>query len=118
MHAEAYSVGREAARAVTEAKAGGGRVIAVGTTAVRTLEHVAARHGRVVEGSGTTDLFITEGFPFRVVDGLVTNFHLPRSTLLVLVAAFAGYGPTMALYRHAVDAGYRFYSYGDAALIL
>lgn len=118
MHAERYSIDAENAARINAAKAAGGRIVAVGTTAVRTLEHVARSRGAVEAGSGETDLFITEGFPFRVVDALVTNFHLPRSTLLVLVCAFAGHEPVMGLYRHAVAAGYRFYSYGDATLLL
>jgi S-adenosylmethionine:tRNA ribosyltransferase-isomerase len=94
-------------------------VIAVGTTTTRTLEAVALAHGgRIAAGSGETDLFIYPGFPFRVVGGLITNFHLPQSSLLVLVAAFAGRDATLNAYREAVAAEYRFYSYGDAMLIL
>jgi S-adenosylmethionine:tRNA ribosyltransferase-isomerase len=95
------------------------RVIAVGTTSVRTLEHVAGRHGgRIQSGSGETGLFITPGFEFRVVRGMLTNFHLPQSTLLMLVSAFAGKEFVLRAYQHAVEARYRFYSYGDCMLIL
>ena len=104
------------ARAVAAAKADGRRVIAVGTTVTRTLESAAARGG-VSAMAGAADLFITPGHRFRVVDGLITNFHLPRTTLLVLVAAFAGRERVLAAYAHAVREGYRFYSYGDAMLI-
>jgi S-adenosylmethionine:tRNA ribosyltransferase-isomerase len=92
-------------------------VVAVGTTSVRTLEASAAKHGALAAEEGETDLFITPGFEFRVVDRLVTNFHLPKSTLLVLVSAFAGIEPIRRAYRHAIDKRYRFYSYGDAMLI-
>jgi S-adenosylmethionine:tRNA ribosyltransferase-isomerase len=106
------------AAAVQEARARGAAVWAVGTTVVRALES-AARDGRLVEaGPGETRLLIAPGYQFRVVDRLLTNFHLPRSTLLMLVAAFAGYDEMMVAYRHAVDARYRFYSYGDAMCIL
>ncbi len=118
MHREWYEVPPEAAAAVNEARAGGGRVWAVGTTAVRTLESVARDDGSVSPGSGETDLFIRPGYHFRAVDCLLTNFHLPRSTLLMLVAALAGYERTMAAYREAVEAGYRFYSYGDAMAVV
>jgi S-adenosylmethionine:tRNA ribosyltransferase-isomerase len=105
------------ARAVSEAKAAGRRVIAVGTTVTRTLESAAAGDG-VSAMEGAADVFITPGHRFRIVDGLVTNFHLPRTTLLVLAATFAGRDRLLAAYAHAVSAGYRFYSYGDAMLIL
>ena len=94
-------------------------MIAVGTTTTRTLEAVAAANdGRVVAGAGSTDLFIYPGFEFRVIDGLLTNFHVPRSSLLMLVAAFAGREAVLAAYRAAVEERYRFYSYGDAMLVL
>ena len=93
-----------------------GRVVAVGTTVVRTIES-AWREGKVAAGSGRTSLFIKPGFRFRVVDALVTNFHLPESTLLMLVAAFAGRSHVLAAYRHAVAARYRFFSYGDAMFV-
>jgi S-adenosylmethionine:tRNA ribosyltransferase-isomerase len=117
MHAEWYTVSAEAAQAVNRARDAGGRVWAVGTTVARTLESVAADGGRIAAGSGWTDLFIYPPFAFRVTDALLTNFHLPRSTLLMLVAAFAGQGPTLAAYREAVARGYRLFSYGDAMAI-
>jgi S-adenosylmethionine:tRNA ribosyltransferase-isomerase len=104
------------ARAVEAARAEGRRVVAVGTTVTRTLESVARRTGRVEPGDAVADVFITPGYPFRVVGALVTNFHLPRSSLLALVAAFAGRDLVLAAYRHALERGYRFYSYGDATL--
>jgi S-adenosylmethionine:tRNA ribosyltransferase-isomerase len=118
MHAEVFSVRPEAAEAVNRARAGGGKVWAVGTTVVRTLESAGGEDGRVRPSTRTTDLFIRPPYPFRVVDRLVTNFHLPRSTLLMLVAAFAGYDRTMEAYRAAVAGEYRFYSYGDAMVVL
>ncbi|HKI93936.1 MAG TPA: tRNA preQ1(34) S-adenosylmethionine ribosyltransferase-isomerase QueA [Gemmatimonadales bacterium] len=118
MHAEWYAVPDEAAAAVNRAKARGGRVWAVGTTSARVLETVGQDDGTVRAGSGWTDLFIHPPFTFRVVDALLTNFHLPRSTLLMLVAAFAGYEHTMAAYRTAVAERYRLYSYGDAMAIV
>jgi len=117
MHAEWYSIPGATARAVNAAKARGARVWAVGTTVTRTLE-TAARKGHVSEGDGWTDLFIYPPFEFEIVDALLTNFHLPRSTLLMLVAAFAGCDPTMAAYREAVAFGYRLFSYGDAMVIM
>ncbi|MDX1495637.1 MAG: S-adenosylmethionine:tRNA ribosyltransferase-isomerase, partial [Longimicrobiales bacterium] len=117
MHAEWYSVSAEAAATVNGARAEGGRVWAVGTTAVRTLESSVDAEGRLLAGSGDTRLFIRPPYDFRIVDGLLTNFHLPRSTLLMLVAALAGYRRTMDAYEAAVAEGYRFYSYGDAMLI-
>lgn len=123
MHAEWYRVPETAAEAVNRAKAEGGRVWAVGTTVVRTLETAAgsAEQGgasAIVPGSGWTDLFIRPPFSFRMVDALLTNFHLPRSTLLMLVAAFAGYQHTMAAYREAIAREYRLYSYGDAVAVV
>ena len=114
---ERYRIPREAARRVAAARAGGGRVWAVGTTVVRTLESAADGTGGVRAGGGTTDLFIRPPFDFQIVDALITNFHLPHSTLLMLVAAFAGHERTMDAYREAIDQGYRFYSYGDAMAI-
>jgi S-adenosylmethionine:tRNA ribosyltransferase-isomerase len=118
MHAEIYHVPEATAAAIAETRERGGRVWAVGTTVVRTLETVAEPRGRVRAGSGSTELFIRPGFEFRVVDALITNFHLPRSTLLMLVSAFAGHGPVMDAYRTAVREGYRFYSYGDAMALV
>jgi S-adenosylmethionine:tRNA ribosyltransferase-isomerase len=117
MHTEVYHVPQETAAAVAACRVRGGAVWAIGTTVVRTLESVAEEGGRVRAGSGTTDLFIHPPRQLRVVDGLLTNFHLPRSTLMMLVASVAGYERTMAAYRDAVASGYRFYSYGDAMLI-
>ena len=114
---ERYVLGEDCARAVAQARRRGARVIAVGTTVVRTLETCAADDGTVVPGRGASGLFVVPGFRFRVVDGLITNFHLPRSTLLMLVAAFAGRERVLALYREALQRGYRFYSYGDAMFL-
>ncbi|MBM4227496.1 MAG: tRNA preQ1(34) S-adenosylmethionine ribosyltransferase-isomerase QueA [Gammaproteobacteria bacterium] len=113
MHAEWLEVSAETVDAVAAARARGGRVVAIGTTAVRALE-TAARNGVLEPYTGDTRLFITPGYRFRVVDALLTNFHLPESTLLMLVSAFAGHAQVMAAYRHAVAGGYRFFSYGDA----
>jgi S-adenosylmethionine:tRNA ribosyltransferase-isomerase len=114
MHSEWYEVPPQTQQAIADTRKRGGRVIAVGTTTVRTLESWASTG----QASGDTDIFITPGFQFRVVDCLVTNFHLPRSTLLMLVSAFAGYDRIMALYRHAIAHRYRFFSYGDAMLLM
>jgi S-adenosylmethionine:tRNA ribosyltransferase-isomerase len=113
MHHEWYQVPAATQQAIADARARGSRVVAVGTTTVRTLESWA----RTGEASGDTNIFITPGFAFRVVDILVTNFHLPKSTLMMLVSAFAGYDPVMALYQHAIASRYRFFSYGDAMLL-
>lgn len=117
MHSERYEISPQAAAVINESAARGGRIIAVGTTSVRTLETVAEGR-RVRAASGQTNLFIVPGYSFKIVDAMVTNFHLPRSTLLALVAAFAGLETVLAAYRHAVQQRYRFYSYGDAMLIL
>ncbi|HEX4684350.1 MAG TPA: tRNA preQ1(34) S-adenosylmethionine ribosyltransferase-isomerase QueA [Gemmatimonadaceae bacterium] len=118
MHEEWYSVSDEAARLINERRAGAGRVWAVGTTSVRTLESAAADDGRVRAGAGETRIFIRTPHRFRAVDRIITNFHLPRSTLIMLVAAFAGFELTMRAYQEAVSKGYRFYSYGDAMAIV
>jgi S-adenosylmethionine:tRNA ribosyltransferase-isomerase len=118
MHPERFEIPAPAAEAVRNARARGGAVWAVGTTVVRALESAALPDRTVTAGAAETRLLIAPGYRFRVVDRLVTNFHLPRSTLLMLVAAFAGYDATMAAYRHAVDERYRFYSYGDAMCVL
>jgi S-adenosylmethionine:tRNA ribosyltransferase-isomerase len=118
MHEEWYRVSPEAARTINDRRAAGGRVWAVGTTSVRTLETAAGDDGRIRDGEGETRIFIRPGHRFRAVDRMVTNFHLPRSTLIMLVAAFAGYELTMRAYREAVAARYRFYSYGDAMAII
>ena len=115
---EPYAIPAGTARAIEEARAGGGRVIAVGTTTTRALEGAARATGTVAAGEGETDLVIVPGFPFRVVDALVTNFHLPRSSLLLLVAAFAGRDRILGAYADAVRERYRFYSYGDAMMIV
>jgi S-adenosylmethionine:tRNA ribosyltransferase-isomerase len=117
MHAEWGEVTPAAAAEIAATKAAGGRVIAVGTTALRLVES-AGRSGAVAPWRGETDIFIYPGFAFRVVDGLMTNFHLPRSTLIILVAALMGRERIMAAYAHAVREGYRFFSYGDASLLL
>lgn len=116
MHSERYTVPQATVEAIAQAKAKGGRVIAVGTTSLRSLESAAAG-GELSAGSGETNIFITPGFHFKVVDMLLTNFHLPRSTLLMLVCAFGGMDKMLAAYRHAVEQEYRFFSYGDAMLI-
>jgi S-adenosylmethionine:tRNA ribosyltransferase-isomerase len=115
---ETWEIPVAAADAIRATRGRGGRVWAVGTTVVRTLETAAREDGTAPQGEGSTGLFITPGFRFRVVDALITNFHLPRSTLLMLVAAFVGYEATMRAYDHAVRSGYRFYSYGDAMAVL
>ena len=116
MHSECFEVPAATVEAIAATRARGGRVVAVGTTTLRALES-AARGGTLQAGASETSIFITPGFQFRVVDRLVTNFHLPKSTLMMLVSAFAGYEQVMALYRHAIDGGYRFFSYGDAMLL-
>jgi len=117
MHGERYEIPPATVAALRSAKERGGKVVAVGTTTVRTLEASAAAHGAVTAEEAETDLFIVPGFEFRVVDRLITNFHLPRSTLLVLVSAFAGMDTIRRAYRHAIRERYRFYSYGDAMLV-
>jgi len=116
MHSERVEVGEQTCQLVHDTRDRGGRVIAVGTTVVRSLE-AASASGRAEPFSGATDLFITPGYRFRAVDALVTNFHLPESTLLMLVCAFGGYEAVMAAYRHAVQDCYRFFSYGDAMFV-
>lgn len=116
MHSEWYEVGEGVVTAIEATRAAGGRVVAVGTTSLRALES-AARGGTLQPRTDETDIFITPGFHFNVVDALLTNFHLPRSTLMMLVSALAGHAHVMALYRHAVEARYRFFSYGDAMLL-
>jgi S-adenosylmethionine:tRNA ribosyltransferase-isomerase len=118
MHPERYEVSPALAHRVSQVRNQGRKIWAVGTTVVRALESVGQVDGTVHAGAGETSLMIMPGYRFRVVDHLVTNFHLPRSTLLILVSAFAGRERTLAAYRHAVDARYRFYSYGDAMVIL
>jgi len=117
MHAEAYGIPPGTAKAVDRAKDEGRRVIAAGTTVVRALEGSASQHGRVVAGEEETDIFIRPGYEFRVVDAMITNFHLPQSTLLVLVSAFAGRERILNAYRIAVEESYRFFSFGDAMFL-
>ncbi|MDA5193241.1 tRNA preQ1(34) S-adenosylmethionine ribosyltransferase-isomerase QueA [Govanella unica] len=117
MHREWGEVSAEAAATIAEARAKGGRVIAIGTTALRILETAARADGTVRAWAGETDIFITPGYRFQAVDLLVTNFHLPRSTLFMLVSAFAGLDVMRAAYEHAISTGYRFYSYGDGSLL-
>ena len=117
MHSEWYSISKASAEAINRAKANGDRIIAVGTTCVRTLEHSSSDHGIVAAGSGNCDLFIYPGYRFKSVDAMVTNFHLPRSTLLMLISAFAGRERVFEAYREAIKQRYRFYSYGDAMFI-
>jgi S-adenosylmethionine:tRNA ribosyltransferase-isomerase len=118
MHAERYEIPHRLAAVQREVKRLGGRVWAVGTTVVRALESAADRDGIVQQGAGETRLMIVPGFEFKVVNRLITNFHLPRSTLLMLVSAFAGHETTRAAYQHAIAARYRFYSYGDAMVVI
>ena len=118
MHGEVYDLSDAAARTINDRRRDGGRVWAVGTTVVRTLETLADQSGRVVPGTGETALFIYPPYPFRVVDKLLTNFHLPRSTLLMLVCAFGGYEMVMRAYAEAIKERYRFYSYGDAMAVV
>ncbi|WP_026487493.1 tRNA preQ1(34) S-adenosylmethionine ribosyltransferase-isomerase QueA [Caldanaerobius polysaccharolyticus] len=118
MHSEFYIVTDEAAQVLNNARRKGGRIVAVGTTSVRTLETVTDDSGVVHSGSGWTDIFIYPGHKFKAVDGLITNFHLPESTLIMLVSAFAGYDNVMRAYHEAIKERYRFYSFGDAMLII
>jgi S-adenosylmethionine:tRNA ribosyltransferase-isomerase len=119
LHSERYELSAECAEEINAARHDGRRIVAAGTTTVRTLEHCAgaSRDGRLHPHSGSTSIFISPGFPFRAVDALLTNFHLPQSTLLMLVSAFAGRDHTLAAYRHAVEERYRFFSYGDCMFI-
>lgn len=117
MHAETGEISAETAQALNTARANGGRIVAVGTTSLRLLESAADENGKIHPFAGETDIFITPGYRFRAVDVLMTNFHLPRSTLFMLVSAFSGLEVMQRAYRHAIDAEYRFYSYGDACLL-
>ncbi len=116
MHSEVYSVSPEAAETVNSARAAGGRIICVGTTSCRTIES-AAVDGKLLSGSGSTDIFIYPGYKFKLTDCLITNFHLPKSTLIMLVSALAGREQVLVAYRHAVEEKYRFFSFGDAMFI-
>ena len=117
MHTEFCEIPPTAAAAINETKEKGGRVVAVGTTVVRTLESFAREYGRIVPGALSTRLFISPGYRFRVIDALITNFHLPMSTLLMLVSAFGGYETMMRVYNEAVEKRYRFFSFGDSMFI-
>jgi S-adenosylmethionine:tRNA ribosyltransferase-isomerase len=117
MHSEWGSISAATADALNAVREGGGRIVCVGTTSARVVESAADENGRLRRFSGRTDIFITPGYEFRCVDALMTNFHLPRSTLFMLVAAFSGLETMRAAYAHAVETGYRFYSYGDACLL-
>lgn len=118
MHSEYYCVTEEAAALINSARHNGGRIVVVGTTSVRTLESTSDENGTVHAGSGSTNIFIKPGYRFKAVDALLTNFHLPESTLIMLVSAFAGREQTLALYNEAVRLRYRFFSFGDAMLLL
>lgn len=117
MHSEWGEVSVETTKAINDARAAGGRVVAVGTTSLRLLESAAQDDGTLKRFMGDTDIFITPGYKFKIVDVLMTNFHLPKSTLFMLISAFAGLDRMKAAYKHAIDNGYRFYSYGDACLL-
>lgn len=117
MHSEHYSMPKETAELINKTKANGGRVIAVGTTSCRTLESIATHHGEMQEIEDSTDIFIYPGYEFKCIDALITNFHLPESTLIMLVSAFLGYNKTMAAYKCAVEERYRFFSFGDSMMI-
>lgn len=118
MHYETYNVSQEAADTINQCRKNGGRIIAVGTTSTRTLESVADDEGIIHPGSGKTDIFIYPGYTFKGIDGLITNFHLPKSTLIMLVAAFIGKDEVLNVYKKAVEERYRFFSFGDAMLII
>lgn len=118
MHTEHYELSEETAAILNRTRESGGHIFAVGTTSCRTLESVGLVNGRVEAAEGWTDIFIYPGYTFQVIDGLITNFHLPESTLIMLVSAFAGYDHTMAAYRYAVQEKYRFFSFGDACLVV
>jgi len=118
MHQEFYRINQETAAAINRARAAGGRIIAVGTTSVRTLETVSAEDGTVLPGEGWTQKFIYPGYRYRAIDGMITNFHLPKSTLLMLVCAFAGRENTLAAYEEAIRERYRLFSFGDAMMII
>jgi S-adenosylmethionine:tRNA ribosyltransferase-isomerase len=117
MHSETYHISEESADRINACKQKGARIVAVGTTCVRTLEYASDQQGRIRAGRGQCDLFIYPGYRFKMVDGMITNFHLPRSTLLMLVSAFVGIDRLMTAYKEAIERQYRFYSYGDAMFI-
>lgn len=118
MHSEHYQLSEETANKINRTKANGGRIISVGTTSCRTLESMQLENGLVKSGEGYTDIFIYPGYKFKLIDGLITNFHLPESTLIMLVSAFLGYEKTMNAYKTAVEEKYRFFSFGDSMAIL
>ena len=118
MHSEYYTISEEEAQKINQAKASGHRVISVGTTSCRALESAASEDGVLHGVSGWTDIFIYPGYQFKIIDGLITNFHLPESTLLMLVSAFAGKEHIMAAYEEAVKEKYRFFSFGDAMILI
>lgn len=118
MHSEDYYITEETAKKINETKKSGGRIIAVGTTACRTLESAMQQHGEIIASSGSTSIFIYPGYEFMILDGLITNFHLPESTLVMLVSAFAGRESVLNAYKIAIENEYRFYSFGDAMLII
>ena len=118
MHFEEYEISEETAKIINETKGAGGRIISVGTTSTRTLESAADLEGRVLAGTGSTDIFIYPGYKFRIIDSLITNFHLPKSTLMMLISAFYDREKILAAYEEAKKEGYRFFSYGDAMFIV
>ena len=118
MHSEHYECTQDAADRINRARVNGGRIIAVGTTSCRTLESITDENGIVHPGSGSTDIFITPGYRFKAVDALITNFHLPESTLLMLISAFSSREEVMRIYKHAVEERYRFFSFGDASFFI
>ena len=118
MHSEHYHLPAQTAELITQTKQNGGRVISVGTTSCRTVESVATFYDEIKEADGYTDIFIYPGYKFKILDGLITNFHLPESTLIMLVSAFYGYDRTMAAYKKAVEEKYRFFSFGDSMMII
>jgi S-adenosylmethionine:tRNA ribosyltransferase-isomerase len=118
MHKEYYSISKEACEIINETKSEGGRIIAVGTTSCRVLETISTDAGFVKPGEGETGIFIYPGYRFKAIDGLITNFHLPESTLLMLISAFAGRENVLSAYKEAISMKYRFFSFGDAMLII
>ena len=118
MHSEYYECSEEAAEKINNARKNGGRIITVGTTSCRTLESITDESGVVHAGKGNTDIFITPGYRFKAVDALITNFHLPESTLLMLISAFSSRDEVMRVYEHAIEERYRFFSFGDASFFI
>jgi len=118
MHFEEYVIDKENAEIINNTKKSGGRIIAVGTTSTRTIESAALKDGTVLECQGNTDIFIYPGYQFKIIDGLITNFHLPKSTLLMLVSALYNREAMLKVYEEAVEQKYRFFSYGDAMIII